>query len=133
MLRMGGNLKSGSGFALLLFSLIASSGGYEYPVPERFLGLWAVSPESCVTEGANEALKIAPESIVVEESRGAVVSVRTGGTNNMVLYAEFSNERGPRVAAMKFVLSADGRELVEKRVRPEEDLVRFKCSVVGGE
>jgi hypothetical protein len=111
---------------LLPLSVVAGSGGAT--VPDRFLGSWAGSPDSCGSDADDMILRIAPRRISYWESEGPIRAVVTRGDAEIALISELSGEGETWLSTANFKLSQDGRQLIDDTSVPGQQFVRYKCS-----
>ncbi|WP_282275766.1 hypothetical protein [Stenotrophomonas sp. PS02297] len=110
---------------LLPASVLADDGGAA--VPDRFLGHWAGSPDSCGSDADDMVLRIAPRHISYWESDGPIRAVVTRGDGEIALISELSGEGETWLSTANFKLSRDGRQLIDDTSVPSQKFVRYKC------
>lgn len=118
--------------SLSLLPLAACAGDGTSAVPDRFLGHWAGSPESCASEADDLILRIAPRHITHWESEGPIKAVVVRGHSEMALICELSGEGETWLSTVKFTLSPDGRRLIDNTTVPGGELVRYRCADTAG-
>jgi len=114
--------------ATLLLPLSAVAGSNVSIVPDRFVGRWAGSPDSCGSDADDLTLRIAPHHITYWESDGPIKAVVARGDSEIALIAELSGEGETWLSTAKFTLSRDGSQLIDNTTVPGKELVRYKCS-----
>lgn len=117
--------------ALLLPTSVLASGGMT-TVPDRFVGRWAGSPDSCGSDADDLTLRIAPRHITYWESDGPIRAVVVRGDTEIALIAELSGEGETWLSTAQFTLSKDGKRLIDSATMLGEDLVRYRCSASAG-
>lgn len=111
----------------LFLSLPALAGSAGATVPDRFVGHWAGSPESCRSDADDLVLRIAHHRISYWESEGPIKAVVVRGDTEIALISELSGEGETWLSTAKFKLSRDGRRLVDDTTVPGQAVVRYKC------
>lgn len=101
-------------------------------VPDRFVGYWAGSPESCGSDTDDLVLRIAPRHISYWDSEGPIKAVVVHGDVEIALISELSGEGETWLSTAKFKLSKDGRTLIDSATLPGHEVVRYKCSGSSG-
>jgi hypothetical protein len=125
-------MKTGFFIATLLLPLPALAGAGMVAVPDRFVGYWAGSPDSCGLDTDDLSVRIAPHHISYWESEGPVKAVVVHGDGEIALISELSGEGATWLSTAKFKLSLDGRQLIDATTVPGQELVRYKCPVAVG-
>jgi hypothetical protein len=97
-------------------------------VPDRFIGHWAGSPDSCGSDADDLILRVAPDHIAYWESEGPIKAVVVRGDTEIALIAELSGEGETWLSTAQFTLSRDGRQLIDNTTVPGKELIRYKCS-----
>ena len=121
-------MRTASAIAALLLPLSAFAGSHGANVPDRFLGYWAGSPDSCGSDADDMILRIARQHISYWESEGPIIAVVTRGETEIALISELSGEGETWLSTAKFKLSQDGRQLIDDMSVPGQQFVRYKCS-----
>lgn len=111
---------------LLTFSAIAASD--VAGVPDRFVGRWAGSVDSCGSDADDLTLRIAPHHITYWESDGPIKAAVVRGDSEIALISELSGEGETWLSTVQFKLSRDGSQLIDDTTVPGKRLVRYKCS-----
>lgn len=112
----------------LLLPLSALAGSDIAAVPDRFVGQWAGSPDSCGSDADDLTLRIAPHHITYWESDGPIKAVVVRGDTEIALISELSGEGENWLSIAQFTLSRDGSQLIDSTTVPGKELVRYKCS-----
>ncbi len=112
----------------LMLPLSALAGGNIATVPNRFVGQWAGSSDSCGSDADDLTLRIAPHHITYWESDGPIKAVVVRGDTEIALISELSGEGGTWLSTAQFSLSRDGNRLIDSATVPGKELVRYKCS-----
>lgn len=121
-------MKTALFIATLLLPLSALAGSGMAMVPDRFVGQWAGSPDSCGSDADDLILRIAPNRITYWESDGPIKAVVVRGDTQIALISELSGEGGTWLSTAQFTLSRDGIQLIDNTSVPGTELVRYKCS-----
>ena len=114
--------------ATLLLPLPAVAGSSMSTVPDRFVGRWAGSPDSCGSDADDLTLRIGPRHITYWESDGPIKAVVVRGDTEIALISELSGEGETWLSTALFTLSRDGSQLIDNTTVPGKELVRYKCS-----
>ncbi|WP_150132038.1 hypothetical protein [Dokdonella koreensis] len=125
-------MKTSLFIATLLLPLSPLAGSGIATVPDRFIGQWAGSPDSCGSNADDMILRIAPGHIAYWESEGPIKAVVIHGEIEIALIAELSGEGETWLSTANFTLSQDGRQLIDNTSVPGKELVRYKCSRTAG-
>jgi hypothetical protein len=121
-------MKAALFLATLLLPLSALAGSGIATVPDRFIGQWAGSPDSCGSDSDDMILRIGPDHIGYWESEGTIKAVVVRGDNEIALISEMSGEGETWLSTAKFTLSQDGRQLIDNTSVPGREFMRYKCS-----
>ena len=112
----------------ILLPLPLWAGDAEINVPDRFVGHWAGSVDSCVSDADDMKLRIGTRHISYWESEGPIRAAVVRGDNELALIAELSSEGETWLAIAKFEIGQDGRTLIDRTTEPDQEIVRYKCS-----
>lgn len=115
---------------LLPFPVPADDGGVA--VPDRFVGHWAGSPESCESYADDLILRISPDHIRYWESEGPIKAAVVRGETEIALISELSGEGETWMSTAKFTLSRDGHKLIDDTTVPGQALIRYRCPAAVG-
>jgi len=121
-------MKTALFIAALLLPLSALAGSDMATVPDRFVGQWTGSPDSCGSDADDLTLRIAPGHITYWESDGPIKAVVVRGDTEIALISELSGEGETWLSTAQFTLSRDGSQLIDNTTVPGTELVRYKCS-----
>ena len=121
-------MKTAFFIATLLLPLPSLADDDMVAVPDRFVGHWAGSLDSCGSDADDLILRIAPHHIAYWESAGPIKAVVVRGDTEIALISELSGEGETWLSTAKFTLSQDGRQLIDNTTVPGQELVRYKCS-----
>ena len=116
----------------LLLPLPALAGGGMASVPERFVGRWAGSSDSCGSDADDLTLRLTRNHITHWESDGPIKAVVVRGDTELALISELSGEGETWLSVVHFTLSEDGNRLIDTTTRPGKELVRHRCTGTGG-
>lgn len=125
-------MKTALVLATLLPPLSAIAGSDMATVPDRFVGQWAGSPDSCGSDTDDLTLRIAPHHITYWESDGPIKAVVVRRDAEIALISELSGEGETWLSTARFTLSRGGNQLIDNTTVPGTELVRYKCSGVVG-
>jgi hypothetical protein len=121
-------MKTALFIATLLLPLSALAGSDMPTVPDRFVGQWAGSPDSCGSDADDLTLRIAPHHITYWESDGPIKAVVVREDTEIALISELSGEGETWLSTAQFTISRDGSQLIDNTTVPGKELVRYKCS-----
>src|SRR5690554_3101204 len=110
--------------ATLLLPLSAVAGSDMTTVPDRFVGHWTGSPDSCGSDADDLTLRIAPHHITYWESDGPIKAVVVRGDTDIALISELSGEGETWLSTAQFTLSKDGSQLLDNTTVPGKEFVR---------